>query len=110
MDINALCSEIRKLTNVADATQASRALRETFARLQYDVAETLKLGTRVSFDAKRRGVIVGVVTSIKGKTVHVREDGRGVDWRVSPTLLRILPAAGVERLPQALPGFLGEVV
>lgn len=45
-----------------------------------------KVGDKVWFDAKTRGIIRGVVTKMNAKSAKVRTD-LGVMWTVSPTLL-----------------------
>lgn len=45
-----------------------------------------KVGDKVWFDAKTRGIIRGVVTKMNAKSAKVRTD-TGVMWTVSPTLL-----------------------
>ncbi len=47
----------------------------------------LRVGTRVQFDAKTRGIIHGVITKVNGKTIKVQADG-GAVWTVGPGLLQ----------------------
>lgn len=60
-----------------------RLLQEVIAlklRLQF------KVGDKVKFDAKTRGIIHGTITKMNAKSVKVRTDA-GVTWNVSPTFL-----------------------
>lgn len=46
-----------------------------------------KVGDKVWFDAKTRGIIQGTITKMNAKSAKVVTDG-GVKWTVSPTLLQ----------------------
>lgn len=46
-----------------------------------------KVGDKVWFDAKTRGIIRGVITKMNAKSAKVRTDA-GVQWTVSPGLLQ----------------------
>lgn len=50
------------------------------------VKRQLRVGDRVWFDAKTRGIVRGTVVKINPTTVKVRADG-GVNWKVYPTFL-----------------------
>lgn len=61
-----------------------RLLQEVIAlklRLQF------KVGDKVKFDAKTRGMIHGTITKMNAKSVKVQTD-MGVTWNVSPTFLQ----------------------
>ena len=45
-----------------------------------------KVGDKVWFDAKTRGIVKGVISKMNGKSTKVRTDV-GVQWTVSPKLL-----------------------
>ncbi len=45
-----------------------------------------RVGDRVWFDAKTRGIIHGTITKMNAKTAKVRTDV-GVQWTVTPALL-----------------------
>lgn len=46
-----------------------------------------KVGDKVWFDAKTRGIVKGVISKMNAKTAKVRTD-LGVQWTVSPQLLQ----------------------
>jgi hypothetical protein len=46
-----------------------------------------KVGDKVWFDAKTRGIIRGTITKMNAKTAKVRTDA-GVMWTVAPQLLQ----------------------
>jgi len=61
-----------------------RLLQEVIAlklRLQF------KVGDKVKFDAKTRGIIHGTITKMNAKSVKVQTD-TGVTWNVSPAFLQ----------------------
>lgn len=57
--------------------------------MQAKAKEGLRIGTKVTFDAGRRGVVTGKVIKVNEKRVKV-DAGHGMVWSVSPTLLTIL--------------------
>jgi len=60
-----------------------------------DMKATMDLypGVTVEWDSKRSGgrTVSGTVKKVNRTTVHVFEDRTGMMWRVSPTLLRVVP-------------------
>lgn len=48
----------------------------------------LRVGTRVQFNAKSRGIIHGVIAKVNRKSIKVRADGNGAVWNCSPSTLQ----------------------
>lgn len=46
-----------------------------------------RVGQRVRFDAKHRGMVTGIIIKMNPKTIRVLTDTGGL-WRVSPTYLK----------------------
>jgi starvation-inducible outer membrane lipoprotein len=51
--------------------------------------KNLRVGMKVTFDARTRGVIEGVIEKVNQKTVKVRSESRGI-WNVSKTLIEVV--------------------
>lgn len=65
-------------------------LKAARGSIAMDVRSQLKLGTRVSWETRKRGyppVLFGTVEAIKPKYVHIRTTGGG--WRVPANMLKI---------------------
>lgn len=50
----------------------------------------LKVGDHVSFVTKRGTTVTGVITKMNQKSVNVQQDNSYTNWRVAPSLLKIL--------------------
>lgn len=52
-------------------------------------AMAFRVGQRVTFDARSRGIVKGVITKINGKSIKVLADS-GMPWKVSASLLTLV--------------------
>lgn len=69
------------------------ALRYAQENEQDSARDTLAVGMKVTFPAKRGGMITGTVHRILPKNVEVRADGAGPfapKWRCSPGILKVV--------------------
>jgi len=86
-DIKNLILQIRTLNN-EQLNKVSEAVRDQRTWLTRDTARSLNVGDTVTFDAKTRGVITGRVTKVNIKTVAVKCNRTGANWKVHASLLK----------------------
>ena len=86
-DIKNLILQIRTLNN-EQLNKVSEAVRDQRTWLTRDTARSLNVGDTVTFDAKTRGVITGTVTKVNIKTVLVKCNRTGLNWKVGAGLLK----------------------
>ncbi len=65
-------------------------LKERHSRIQSDAVDNFYVGQRVEFTGKRGLVIAGDVDRINRKTVGLSNCTDGREWRVSPSILRLV--------------------
>lgn len=63
-------------------------LLERQRALQTLNAMAFRVGQRVVFDARSRGIVFGVITKINAKSIKVKATS-GMTWKVSPSLLKL---------------------
>ena len=62
-------------------------LKHRQSTLQYQTTFKFNTGDRVQFKATVGGLVVGSITKINKKTIKVKDEGAGILWTVSPSLL-----------------------
>jgi hypothetical protein len=76
----------------ADQETLSAIIKEIKARqrsMQQEIATSFTIGDKVTFDARRRGIVEGLITKVNQKTVKVKQtNGLQTTWSVSPSLLK----------------------
>lgn len=81
-----------KTIRTADHETLNAIIAEIKARqrsMQQEIAVSFSVGEKVTFNAKRRGIVEGLITKINQKTVKVKQtNGLGTTWSVSPSLLK----------------------
>ena len=87
---NQLINLVNKISTKAEATELFNHARNMIRTVRDAEANAVKrqirVGDRVWFDAKTRGIIHGVVVKIMPKNVKVKADS-GMNWKVFPSLL-----------------------
>jgi preprotein translocase subunit YajC len=86
-DVKNLILQIRTLNN-EQLNEVSVAVRDQRTWLTRDTARSLNVGDTVTFDAKTRGIITGRVTKVNVKTVAVKCNRTGTNWKVHASLLK----------------------
>jgi hypothetical protein len=75
----------KELDTFIDAAVARRKYLSSQANI--NAAMTFRIGDKVRFDAKRRGIIEITIESISGGNLKGRQNGaRGINWKVSSSL------------------------
>ncbi len=75
--------ELRNINNLVVSELKHRRDKKNFA-----VVSQLRIGSTVTFQSKY-GLVKGTVEKINAKTVNVKSN-LGVNWKVSPTLLKVV--------------------
>jgi hypothetical protein len=70
-----------------DRNDAERVLEAARMRRDYLSKASIRVGTKVKFDAGTRGIIFGTVQKINPKRTKVKTIGSGLTWNVSHSLL-----------------------
>jgi len=78
---------IRNMTN-DELNQTVEAIRLARTYLARSKTRNMMIGDTVWFDAKTRGVVTGVVTKINLKTVGVKCNRTGSNWKVATSLIQ----------------------
>jgi len=64
-------------------------VKERQRSLAREEARTFEIGDKVTFDAKTRGIVEGIVTKINRKNLKVKQtNGLKLMWTVHPSLLK----------------------
>lgn len=70
-----------------DVTLFASLLMARRKQLSAAAKRHFRVGQRVSFNAKQRGIVSGIIIKMNPKTIKVLADS-GVMWRVSPSFLK----------------------
>lgn len=73
---------------IDEARELSRALNAAVTRLQHDAKRELRIGQTVSFRTRDGGIVYGTVKRFLTKNVEIIDNGTGMRWRVSPSLVK----------------------
>ncbi len=81
-----------KTIRTADQETLNTIIAEIKARqrsMQKEIATNFTIGDKVTFNAKRRGIVEGLITKVNQKTIKVKQtNGLHTTWSVSPSLLK----------------------
>ena len=83
-----LNNQIFAIDNIDDLREVMNACNVRFRELQLRVTAMLTVGDAVSFQTKYGETIYGTVTKVNQKTVSVRNNSSGGNWKVTASLLR----------------------
>jgi hypothetical protein len=86
-DVKNLILQIRTL-NQQQLNQVTEAVRDHGTWLIREATRSLMIGDTVTFDAKTRGIITGTVSKINLKTVLVKCNRTGGNWKVASSLIK----------------------
>lgn len=87
MNVSQINRAILALDSLDDVRSVISACKHRFSELQARSRIEFRIGHRVMFADKRRGVMVeGTIVKINLKTIKVKST-TGVTWTVSPSLL-----------------------
>ena len=78
--------QIHKLMDLLSAEDLLFVAKSAQSRAQNKAKSDLKIGDEVTFDAKSRGVKLGILVKKNAKTFNVLVGS--TTWKVSPTLLK----------------------
>lgn len=73
--------------SLADLKTLTASINARHAALQSAAKSSVMIGDLVSFNARANHIVVGRVVKINAKTIIVRPNSGGPDWKVSPSLL-----------------------
>ena len=73
--------------NMPDLKTLMASIKARHAALEISAKAAVMIGDLVSFKARANYIIVGRVTKINPKSVIVRPNTGGTEWKVSPSLL-----------------------
>ena len=73
--------------SMSDLKTLTASINARHAALNSAAKSSVMIGDLVSFNARANHIVVGRVVKINIKTVIVRPNSGGADWKVSPSLL-----------------------
>lgn len=74
--------------SMSDLKTLTASIKARYAALNSAAKSSVMIGDLVSFNARANHIIVGRVVKINVKTVIVRPNNGGPEWKVSPSLLK----------------------
>ena len=87
-DVMAMAPTIRGLS-VHEMNAVYSLLKDRHGRIQVEAADNFHVGQSVEFTGKRGDVITGAIERINRKTIALTNCSDGIQWRVSPSILRV---------------------
>ena len=78
--------QVHKLLMTLSREDLAIVSQSVYNRLQIMNQTAFKIGDKVTFDAKTRGIKTGILVKKKAKTFQVLVGS--VNWKVTPTLLK----------------------
>lgn len=89
-EVSELCTRIRGLKNLSREDLALLKLAVQYQADTYTINHLPKVGDRVAFGKPHGTKRVGTVKKVNEKSVMV--DVNGMTWRVSPSLITVVPS------------------
>jgi hypothetical protein len=80
---------IRINSTIDERTSIARALNDARERDNKTVGRALRVGSPVQFANKYGILIMGTVKKINPKSIHIKETSTGINWRVTPALVKL---------------------
>ena len=87
MNIDSVSQFILKQASADDLSALVTAVKMRRQQLTKKVVRAVKIGDRVSFKTKNRGIMSGTVTKVGYKNIYVLSDSRAYEWKVPASLV-----------------------
>lgn len=88
-NVMSMSTTIRGLS-IGEMNAVYAMLTDRHGQIQVDAAGDFRIGQLVEFTGKRGLVIKGSINRINRKTIGLTNCTDGINWRVSPSILRVV--------------------